>query len=264
MFGFFKKRRRAKLLAQPFPDTWLKIIERNVPYYALLSEDEKIELQDHIRIFLGEKEFEGCGGLTMTDEIRLTIASQACILLLHRETDYFPSLLSILVYPYEYFAETTHHNPDGTVTEDVQARLGESWRRGEVVLSWDDVMQGARNIRDGLNVVFHEFAHQIDCEDGTCNGAPPLPDATLYKPWAEIMTREYEALLDAVEHRHKTLIDHYGATNPAEFFAVITETYFEMPIKLRKRHPELYAMLDAFYKQDPAARYEKALRHHNA
>jgi len=256
MFGF-KRMRRRRWRSRPVPPQWIDIIERNVPYYRYLTPDERSELHGHIQVFLHEKDFEGCEGLEITDEIRVTIAAQACILLLHRETDYFPFMSSILVYPRHYFAFTSEHLPGGMVQEGVQARLGESWKRGPIVLSWNDVLHGAADPHDGHNVVFHEFAHALDSESGALEGAPSLPDATMYTAWARVLGNEYKNLLVDLERNHRHLIDAYGATNPAEFFAVVTEAFFEKPLQLKNRHPELYQQLRSFYQQDPGNRLNR-------
>jgi Mlc titration factor MtfA (ptsG expression regulator) len=253
-----RKKRRKRLMQQSLPTEWLKIVERNVPYYSYLPKDARSELQGLILIFLEEKEFEGCNGLKITDEIRLTIAAQACILLLGRKTDIYPTLRSILVYPHGYVAPTSYRQPDGTVVEGMQPRLGESWSRGNVVLSWDDVLQGASDIHDGHNLVFHEFAHQLDNESGAAEGAPELPRRSMYIAWARVLGREYEALISSIERNRPTLLNHYGTTNPAEFFAVATEYFFEKPIELKRLHPELYETLQSFFQQDPASFVEKS------
>ena len=253
MFGF-KKRRRKKWSSQPFPPDWLNFVERNVPYYRYLTPDEQAELRGHIQVFLHEKLFEGCEGLVATDEIKVTIAAQACILLLHRETDYFPLMKTIFVYPHAYFASVERRLPGGLVQENLQARLGESWQRGPIVLAWDNVLKSARDPDDGHNVVFHEFAHELDSEFGRMDGAPQLPKSTMYTAWARVLSHEYSRLLDALEAGQRPLIDAYGATNPAEFFAVVTELFFERPLALKSRHPELYEQFRLFYQQDPAAR----------
>lgn len=253
MFGFKKKRRRS-WRELPLEPSWVDIIERNVPYYQHLTPDEKNELHGHIQVFLHEKKFEGCGGLEITDEIRVTIAALACILLLHRDTDYFPLTSSILVYPHHYFAPSMKPMSGGMVQEEIQGRLGESWKRGPIILSWDDVLRGAADPTDGHNVVFHEFAHELDSESGAMDGAPRLPRATMYTGWARVLSNEYKNLIIDLERNHRHLIDAYGASNPAEFFAVITEAFFEMPRRLKRRHPELYEQLSNFYQQDPATR----------
>jgi Mlc titration factor MtfA (ptsG expression regulator) len=230
------------------------MMERNVPYYRQLTPDERKELHGHIRVFLHEKDFEGCGGLEITDEIRVTIAVQACILLLHRKTDYFPLLSSILVYPSHYFAFSSRRLTGGLVREGIEARQGESWRRGPIVLSWDDVLHGAADPNDGHNVVFHEFAHQLDGESGANEGIPKLPNPTMYTAWARVLGNEYGKLLDDLKRHHRHLIDDYGASSPAEFFAVVTEAFFEKPRQLKSHHPELYAQMVSFYRQDPGLR----------
>lgn len=249
MLGFFRRRSRKKLQREPFPDAWRTIIERNAPLFTRLPEPLQKELFGHVRIFLHEKHFEGAGGLELTDEIRVTIAAQACVLLLGRPTDYYPDLQSIVVYPSGYRVPERRLAEGGVVFEGTARRLGESWSRGLVVLSWDDALSGARSIDDGHNLVFHEFAHQLDQESGDANGAPVLADRRAYQPWARVLGREYQRLV-AGQDRYP-LIDEYGATSPAEFFAVLTELYFERPHALQRRHPELYAELMRFYQLDP-------------
>jgi MtfA peptidase len=252
MFGFFKRRRRQRLRSAPFPQGWLEIIERNVRLYGRLPEADRQELQGLVQIFLAEKHFEGCGGLELTDEVRLTIAASACLLLLHRETDIYPRLITILVYPRAYVAKTQKPIGGTHALEGESIHLGESWSSGVVVLSWDDVLAGASDVRDGQNVVLHEFAHQLDREDGWVDGAPPLERRSQYVAWARVLGAEYERLRRASRLGRSTVLDQYGATDPAEFFAVATESFFEKPQVLRKRHPALYEELKSFYRQDPA------------
>lgn len=249
MFGF-KKWKRRRVSQRAFPEAWLKILEEGVPYYQVLQEQDQIELRRHILVFLGEKRFEGCGGLAISDEIRVTIAAQACILLLHRDTDYYPGLSSILVYPGAYVAPEIGNLPDGIVTED-QIHVGESWRRGSVVLSWADVRDGAADIHDGYNVVFHEFAHQLD---DAGENASLFENRSRFMAWARVFQRDFEKLRQDVRRNRPTFLDEYGATDPQEFFAVATEYFFELPRELRDHHPELYGALKFFYRQDPAER----------
>jgi MtfA peptidase len=253
MFGLSRKERWAKIQAQPFPPEWSWIMGRNVPIYARLSELDKAELRGLIQVFLAEKAFEGCCGLVITDEVRVTIAAQACLLLLRRDTDVYPNLITILVYPSAYVSNMPQHGPHGIVTEGPQGRLGEAWTSGVVVLSWDDVKQGASDVRDGHNVVFHEFAHQLDQEDGSSDGAPILPSRNLYSAWARVLGDEYAELRKAAETGKKSVLDTYGATEPAEFFAVATEAFFEKPAQLKKKHPDLYEELKIYYNRDPEA-----------
>lgn len=229
-----------------------------MPYYRLLSHAEQTELRKLIRVFLAEKKFEGCGGLEMTDEIRVTIAAQACILLLNREHDYYAGLHSVLVYPSSYLAPSKFIDPVGVVHEADEGRLGEAWLRGAIILSWDDVRRDSGDFQDGRNVTLHEFAHQLDQQDGSFDGAPLLEKRSHYRSWARVLMKEYRALGEAAERGQETLIDQYGATDPAEFFAVITEAFFESPKALKEKHPELYAELKQFFHQDTLARLEKA------
>jgi hypothetical protein len=253
MLGFFKERRREAAKARPFPPEWLGYIEKNVALYKRLPEADREELKGHIQVFLDEKTFEGCGGLELTDEMRVTIAAEACVLLLHRDTDYYPDLEVILVYPSTYVVRGKMAAEGGVVIEGDHVRLGESWSRGMVVLAWDSVLAGASDLRDGHSLVLHEFAHQLDQEDGGADGAPELPERTMYTAWARVLGVEFERLIEDGERMKRTLIDGYGATNPAEFFAVVTELFFERPRKLKERHPELYEQLRLYYQQDPAS-----------
>jgi Mlc titration factor MtfA (ptsG expression regulator) len=252
---WLKERKRRRLRMIPFPASWLEIIWRNVPYIAILPEEDRNELQGHIQIFLAEKNFEGCGGIQVTDEIRVTIAAQACLLLLHRVTDYYPLLRTVLVYPGAYVAPVIESVGHGVVSEGVSVRVGESWKHGSVILSWDDVRRGAADIHNGHNVVLHEFAHQLDQEAGAAQGAPILPKESMYGEWARVFSAEYTQLQKDTELGRETIVDKYGAVNPAEFFAVATECFFEKALQLKEKHPELYEELRLFYCQDPAQFY---------
>ncbi len=250
--SIFKQRRWKRLVKNKFPDAWCAFLRKNVPYYGCLPDEAQVELQGLIQIFLDEKWFEGAAGLIITDEIRVTIAAQACILLLHRKTENYPKLRTIIVYPNAYLVEHIKRMPAGVEIEAKDVRHGESWAHGTIVLSWDDVLQGAEQPGDGENLVFHEFAHQLDHEDGATNGAPYLPKRSMYATWAEVLGREYGDLISAISRNRKTMLRSYGATNPAEFFAVITEFFFEQPVELKRNHPDLYTQLQLFFEQDPA------------
>jgi Mlc titration factor MtfA (ptsG expression regulator) len=246
---------RKQLKNSPFPPEWEKILNRNVALYHYLPDSLKKELQGHILVFLDEKTFEGCGGLKITDEIRVTIAGQACILLLNRKPTYYPKLYTILVYPGAYVAkQVTVKGMEHT--EEMTVRGGESWTRGEVVLAWDYVRQHAIDLAPGHNVVLHEFAHQLDQEDGSADGAPILEKETSYRTWARVLSKEYEKLRRKALSGRKDIMDYYGATNPAEFFAVATETFFERPKKMKFTHPELYEELKSYYRLDPLKWFE--------
>ena len=246
------KQRRRRLRAQPFPKDWLATVESNVPFFRRLSASDQAELLGNIQVFLAEKRFEGCGGLELTDEIRVTIAAQACLLLLHRKTDYFPRLLTILVYPSTYSVEEKRPVEGPVWEEGRMTRLGETGRTlGSMVLSWDATKSGAGDPSDGKNVVFHEFAHQLDYENYAADGVPGLVTREQQLSWREVMRSEFASLRAADETGIPTLLDTYGATNPAEFFAVSTEAFFERPCALRARHPKLYAELQRYFRQDP-------------
>jgi Mlc titration factor MtfA (ptsG expression regulator) len=249
---FGKSRRRARLRAEPFPEDWRRMVETRVRVFSLLGAEDQHELLGHARVLLEEKHFEGAGGLDMRDEIRVTIAAQAALLLLHRDTDYFPRLTSIIVYPTGYVAESKRVE-GGIWSEDDESLLGHTQRDlRALVLSWDDVKTGAADPDDGHNLVLHEFAHQLDFEDGSTDGTPVLESGAEVRAWAEVFGEELEALRRAGDAAEPTLLDPYGAQNPAEFFAVATETFFERARELARSHPRLYAVLRRFYRQDPA------------
>ena len=234
------------------------MLRDRVAYYSLLSGPEQKRLQRLIAGFLAEVRFEGCAGLEITDEMRITIAAHACLLLLNREQDFYPGLQSVLVYPSSYLAPSRTVDPLGVVHEGDEHRLGEAWMRGAVILSWDDVQRDATDFHDGRNVTLHEFAHQLDQQDGSFDGAPVLDHRSRYRSWARVLTKEYQALQEAAEQGDASVIDQYGATDPAEFFAVVTEAFFEQSEALRAKHPQLYRQLKRFFRQDPAARFEAA------
>ena len=250
MFGFIRRWRRARLRAAPFPETWRAVLSKNVPLYERLSPTLRKHLHGHIQVLLSEKNFEGCGGLELTDEIRVTIAAHAGLLMLGREAHYYPGLSSVLVYPTVYRAPQTEHLGSGVFAERQELRLGESWQQGAIVLAWDAARSGALDMRDGRNVILHEFAHQLDTEDGAADGVPYLESRSDYVAWARAFRPEYERLRKSPQ---KSILDSYGGEHPAEFFAVATETYFEKPQQLRKRHPELYTELNRFFRLDLAS-----------
>lgn len=258
LFSWFTRRRRARLLSQPFPVEWEECLHQNVPLYVRLNGAERAQLRDDLRVMVAEKNWEGCGGLEMTDEIKVTIAAHAALLLLGIKHDYFARVMSILVYPTGFRSPDGWSCSSGIVDLDVGAS-GQAWYDGPVVLAWDDVLQGGQNPRDGLNVVLHEFAHQLDYLDGVIDGTPPLRRKGDYAKWQEVMTREYERLRREAEQGTPLVLDQYGATDHAEFFAVATEAFFEKPRQMCARHPELYAVLGEYYGQDPAAREQSEL-----
>lgn len=250
---FITSSRRKRLKSQPFPPAWVQLLERRVPLYERLPEADREELKGHILVFLAEKNFEGCGGFTMSDEVRLTIAAQACILLLHRESDYFPGLSSILVYPGEYVAPFVEMDESGVVTERFDRRLGESSQQGAIVLSWEDVCPEGPGVHGAYNVVLHEFAHQLDTEDGVTTGEPLLPKRFRKRLLTGILVQEHQRFRDEVAAGRPMPFDPYGAESLEEFFAVATECFFEQPQSLLESCPALYAELATYFRQDPAA-----------
>ncbi|MBK1883605.1 zinc-dependent peptidase [Luteolibacter pohnpeiensis] len=234
-----------------FHQEWIAILVANVPLYSKLPADLKLKLHEKIGRFIHTTRFEGCNGLELTEAMILTIAAQACMLVLNRYGDPYPDLTTVYLYPTTFSSVQRTQDANGIVTEGVVHRLGESWRTGSVVLAWDSVAQGARNPADAHNVTFHEFAHQLDHENGSTDGAPPLESREAYRSWARIFSENYAEFLELVRRGKHTLIDPYGATNPAEFYAVATETFFEKPKQLHKRYPDLYRELKDFYGVDP-------------
>jgi Mlc titration factor MtfA (ptsG expression regulator) len=252
VFGFLKERRRMRLREQRVPAAWRAIVERNLPIFRRLPPADQAELLGHVQVFLSEKIFEGCGGLELTDEIRITIAAQACLLLLHRDTDYYPWLTTILVYPSGYAVDVEESVAPGIWEERDDHRLGHTGRRlSAMVLAWDSAKHGAADPADGDNLVLHEFAHQLDFENAAVDGTPALETRAEYLAWGRVMGAEFEALRAAEEADAPTVLDTYGTENPAEFFAVATEAFFERPRALKSRHPNLYAELQRFFRQDP-------------
>lgn len=228
-------------------------MDRNIPLFTRLSVREQSEVLGHAQVLLAEKHFEGCGGLELTDEIRVTIAVQAARLLLNREDDYFPTVTSVLVYPATIAHERTEHLGGGIWTESEVAAAGlAAGHLGAIVLAWDDTIRGLTEPGDAHDVILHEFAHELDFQDRTFDGTPLLSTRAAYGAWGRAMQGEFEAHQRAVAAGARTVIDGYGATNPAEFFAVLTEHFFERPLELRERHPVLYTILKDFYRQDPA------------
>ncbi len=254
MFPWFRNRRRKRICAQPFPSDWLAIVEANLSYYPNLAAEERGRLVRLVQVFLAEKHFEGCGGQVIDDEIRVTVAAHACLLLLGIEHDYYPGLSSILVYPGAFVVKTTERGPGALRIHDEDVLDGQAWSRGVVILAWDGVLKGLANGHDGYNVAYHEFAHQLDMENGEADGYPVIYDRQLRRDWSDVCTLEYNRLIREVERGRRTLLCDYGATDPAEFFAVATEVFFERPGPMKRRHPKLYDIFARYYGQDPAPR----------
>ena len=247
---WLQTRRRARISVLPFPEVWKQILNEHFPLYSRLPVKLKNDLEGKIQIFLDEKQFSGKKGLEITDTMRVLIAAQACMLILNRPSHFFPKLTTILVYPSTFFSMQQQREGDLIVEKNV-FRSGESWVSGPLVLAWDASKRGAKNPFDGQNVVMHEFAHQLDQEDNRSDGVPDLREPSLYSTWPSALGKEYHVLIEQTRKRNRTVLNKYGATNPAEFFAVATETFFEKPKQLSTKHRELYDILCEFYKLDP-------------
>jgi Mlc titration factor MtfA (ptsG expression regulator) len=257
---WWRARRRAARMAEPLPDSARAAIDRNVPSVRRLPPELRARLESLMGAFLAEKQFIGCNGLVVTDEIRSTIAAMACLLVLGRRGHY-DELHSILVYPAAFWVEDEIEDEAGVVAKRRRVLSGEAWESSRIILSWDDVLEAARFPGEGYNVALHEFAHYLDAE-GLGLAAPAAPASQLQSTaarlrsldaWANDLNLEFEQLLDAVDRGECTFLDPYAAEDETEFFAVATEDFFERPAELLASHPRLYALLQEFYALDPAA-----------
>lgn len=247
--------RRSRVRETAFPAAWRKILQRRVPLVRRLPAHLQLQLKKHMQVFIAEKSFLGCGGLHVTEEVRVVIAAQACLLILNRATDYFGKVRQILVYPGAFVVNRTSIDGAGVQQEHRQALAGESWSQGQVILSWQDTLEGAAVPDDGRNVVIHEFAHQLDQENGTAQGAPPpvLGDTQHNaQRWSQVFHAAYAQLQSEARHGVEGLLNHYGAQDPAEFFAVVSEVFFEQARAMATQYPALYLELRGYYKVDPA------------
>ncbi|MBI1313565.1 hypothetical protein GC176_19920 [bacterium] len=255
LISWLKQRHRSRILAEQFPDAWECWIAKNVRHERQLEIEQRHRLRSLMQVFIAEKNWEGCQGLTLTDEMKVTIAAQACLLVVGFEVDvYFDHVLSILVYPTAYVAPDTSISRVGIVIDEGgEAREGEAWWHGPVVLSWEHALAGGRLATPGHNLVLHEFAHQLDMMNSrVIDGTPLLAAAEQATRWAEVMEPAYQKLISDCEHYGHGLIDCYGATSRGEFFAVLTESFFERPLHLQRHLPDVYAELRGFYRLDPA------------
>jgi Mlc titration factor MtfA (ptsG expression regulator) len=255
MWHWVRDHHRKKILAVPFPPDWEEILTTHVAHYQRLDGAERKQLHELIQVFIAEKNWEGCGGLVLTDEIRVTISAQACLMILALPHDLYRNVKSIFIYP------STVVTPERKLGVFESARaptpasmpiLGEAILGGPVILVWDNIKQTARHPETGHNVVYHEFAHKLDMLDGQADGTPPLENRDQYQKWIDTCSKEFLRLQADTQQGRPTFLDSYGATNEAEFFAVITEQFFDRPAPLQKNLPDLYRVLSAFYHQDPA------------
>ncbi|MGH7227433.1 MAG: zinc-dependent peptidase, partial [Gemmataceae bacterium] len=235
--------------AETFPASWLAYLRANVFLYRLLPEEDQECLRRRLPRFIAAKFWEGCAGQRITDEVRVTIAAHACLLLLGLDENYdFDHCKTILVYPGGYLQVG-----EDSLGNAINAghMLGEAHHQGPVVLSWWHACWEGRHHGRG-NVVLHEFAHKLAEKDDHHGGMPPLCDPCDVRRWESVFADEYEQLVEDAERQRPTLLDPYGAHDSAEFFAVATECFFLQPRPMRRRHPRLYELLAEGYGQDPA------------
>jgi Mlc titration factor MtfA (ptsG expression regulator) len=257
VFGWFRDRRRKKLTQAVFPSTWEGIIRRNVAHYCMLEDAERAHLRALIQVFIAEKNWEGAGGLKLDDEIRVTISAQACLLILGLPHDYYQNVESIIVYPSTVVPPQRKPGSfDNTIAPlDIeQPILGQAFLRGPVIIIWDAALHGGRHPELGHNVIYHEFAHKLDMLDGVADGTPPLRDRAEYHDWILICSREYKRLRRDAATGKTSFLNAYAATSQAEFFAVATEQFFDQPRLMIAQTPDLYRVLQEYYRQDPSAR----------
>lgn len=253
--GWFTRWRRARTLRSHPLDaqSWAACVE-HFSFLRVLDAADRQRLHDQIVLFLAGKSIQGAGGLTVTADMRLLIAAQACLLILNLDLDYYRDWVEIIVYPDEFVTDHEYTDEDGVVHRMRAPISGEAWEHGPVILSWRDAE--AADGGDGYNVVMHEFAHKLDMLNGEADGFPPLHADMDREAWTGAFSSAYADLQRRIEARDDTRIDDYAAEDPAEFFAVLSEMFFEMPLALREDYPAVYAQMAAFYRQDPARRAE--------
>jgi MtfA peptidase len=261
MLHWLRDHRRKKIAGATFPESWEETVRGNVQHYCVLDPSEQARLRTLIQVFIKEKYWEGCGGLELTDEIRVIISAQACLLLLGIKHDYYRNVLSILVYPSIVVPPQRKIGFFEAVQAPVDIAhpiMGQAFQQGPVILIWDAVLGSSRHPELGHNVVYHEFAHKLDMLDGAADGTPPLRGIHEYKDWVTICSREFLRLRQDAGKGRKSFLDAYGATNEAEFFAVATEQFFDGPVRLKEQAPDLYRVLREYYNQDPADRVNRS------
>ncbi len=246
-----RKHRRQLLRQKPFPKAWRKLLQQRWPLYRALPADLQQELRRQIQRFIAEVEFVGCDGLSVTEPMQVLIAAQACLLTLKLPVNDYPGLRQVLVYPDAFAVKQDRPDVAGVVHNNMQWREGESWQQGQVILSWRHTLAGATIADDGRNLVVHEFAHQLDQQTGSVNGFPPLATTQLQQDWSLQMQAAYTRLQQDLQQGIAPWIDPYAATNPAEFFAVLSELFFEMPAYLATCQPKLYQLMQQFFQLDP-------------
>jgi len=243
---------RGRRKRAPLPPSRLAVLEARVAYYRVLPVREQDELRGMLQVLMGELSFEAGTGLAAVDEtMQIMIAAQAGVLLLHRPLSDLPKLETAIVYPGVYHVRERRRTEEGVEIEESEERLGEAWAHGTLLLSWEDVLHDSTHIDDGRNVVFHEVAHALDEQTGEGDGMPLLADREAVEAWSRAFGDAFEALQDDVGHRRRTLLGSYAAEDPAEFFAVATENFFERPVSFQAVYPDLFRLMRDFYQLDP-------------
>jgi len=252
MFALLRNRRRRRVLTRAaIPDSLWNATLAATPVLARLDSESQQRLRDLALLFLHEKRFEAAGGLHLEESMRIRIAALACLPILELGIDSYDGFQSVIVYPDEFLVRDREYvDDDGVVHSSDDVLSGEAWEQGPVILAWKEVEASGHG--DGFNVVAHEFAHKLDLLDGTFDGMPPLHAGMRAKEWIAAFQAAYDDLRARLERGEETWLDPYASEEPAEFFAVCTEMFFDVPEEFRTEYPMLYAQLSAFYKQDPA------------
>ncbi|MFT6831110.1 MAG: Mlc titration factor MtfA (ptsG expression regulator) [Planctomycetota bacterium] len=258
LIRLYKNWSRRRLLRNGFPKAWIPYLE-DLPFVSKLITEQRRRLEELTVVLIDQVYWEGRAGLEVTDEMRVSVAAQACRLTLALGDDAYRGVQTVYLFPATYSAPGGGSGEAGVHGDGASHRLGEAWLRGPVVLSWDATRRGAANDDDGRNVIYHEFAHKLDMIDGYADGTPPARNRAAYDTWTKVAGVEFERLKKDTERGKNTLLDAYGATNQAEFFAVATEVFFERPERLQDRHADLYACLASFYGQDPAVPFRSTV-----
>ncbi|HEX6704605.1 MAG TPA: M90 family metallopeptidase [Albitalea sp.] len=241
------------LRKRPIPDALWELTLARYPFLGRRSADDRAALRDLATLFLAQKEFTGAQGLAISDEIAVAIAAQACLPVLRLGLGAYAGFVGIVVHPDEVVARREVTDDDGVVHHYDETLSGEAMEGGPVMLSWRDVEAAGESAEWGYNVVVHEFAHVLDMADGVPDGVPLLPDRAAREAWCKVIDAQFDAFCAHVDGGVDTLLDPYGAESVDEFFAVASEVFFVAPEDLKLEHPELYALLQSYYRQDPAA-----------
>jgi Mlc titration factor MtfA (ptsG expression regulator) len=251
MLKAFRAWRRERILGRStLDDSLWRALTRRYSFMRVLGAAERARLHDLVVLFLHQKSIVGAGGLEVREEMRVGIAAQACMLILNLDLDWYRGWTEVIVYPDEFLAEYDYVDEDGVAHHVREPMSGESWLTGPVILSWADTEQADSG--GGYNVVIHEFAHKLDMLNGDANGCPPLHSDMTRAGWSGAFEAAYADFCERVDRNRQSRIDAYAAENPAEFFAVLSEAFFEIPAAVRDEYPEVYRQLAAFYRQDPA------------